>query len=261
LEVEQQHSLVRLAPVLGQLPQLQHLAVQVSMVSRKALEGSLVTVLEGVFTDEDEDPLKTVPDLGQLCPQLTQLRLIIRPDSHLSTGWPLDGRLPRLLPGRLQQLALISSPSPSQVVPTSLSHLNALQQLTLHGVQVVGPGGDVFSSQLDALQELRLECPPEMPFVLQVASQVKAYRSLYARAVNIAAMGQLTSLQWHVLEGWGASEGPPENIVAALGALTGLRELELTGVDGSMGSLVLRSVAGMAQLRSLQLGGSAELPD
>jgi hypothetical protein len=254
LEVGQDHSLVHLAPLLGQLPQLQHLAAKIRMASYsngkecRAPDGSY----QGTFINADKAFLDTVPDLEQLCPQLTRLRLVVYSDRCL-TLVKVDGRLPRLLPGRLQQLALAGHAYHVKVPPSSLSHLKDLQHLTLHGVQVVGPGGEGLSSQLEALQELCLINPPDQ--VLLLPPRVTVYGG-FARTTTITAMGHLTSLSWHVPE----LRDTDDDIIAALAGLTGLRELKLSGLE-STGIPAVQQVASMARLRSLQLEGYVKVAE
>jgi hypothetical protein len=252
LEVEQPGSLVHLVPVLGQLPQLQHLAAHVSLVlhSQAGNEPPGGSV-EGVFTNQGRGPWTTVPDLEQLCPQLVSLHLTITTDGGYRTR-RMDDRLPRLLPGRLQQLILACHAYSCALLPSSLSHLQALQELTLHGVGMVGPGAAELGSQLVALQQLRLLEPPVLSFVLELASKVTAH-SGYTAAAHCAAMVHLTSLRWRLPGCVDTSEVAP--IVQALAALTGLQELELSGLADNTAIPLVQHIAGMASLRSLQLRG------
>jgi hypothetical protein len=97
LEVSQRHSLVHLAPVLGQLPQLKHLGASVDLGWSQADAG--------VFMDETRKVWEEVPDMQQLCPQLVEIDLSLRAGRGHSSISP---RLALLLPARLQQLSLTS---------------------------------------------------------------------------------------------------------------------------------------------------------
>jgi hypothetical protein len=252
LEVEQPGSLVHLAPVLGQLPQLQHLAAHISLVRHSLVKGSLWDrrSVEGEFINQQRQPWTTVPELEQLCPQLTHLHLTFTPESHAPPR-QADVRLARLLPARLQQLTLVSRDYACQVLPSSLSHLKVLQQLSLHGLDVAGPGVAALSSQLVALQQLRLVHPPRRddlgPFVQQLAPKVTAVDVFFGGPDMYAAMEHLTSFRLRV-------GGDASAVAQALADFTGLQELEIGWVESGVASVV-QQAASMAQLRSLQLQG------
>jgi hypothetical protein len=180
LEAHQEHSLVRLAPVLKHLPQLQHLEAHVAMACHPA--GG------GIFVDQTWRWWPKVPALRQqLDPQLTHLRLLVEP---VSDGLWLDGRLPRLLPASLQHLQLVGvGRSPFTGVSSRfLSHLTSLQQRTLHEVQVgVEESHGVTAAvaeDLPALQQLqvtacRLGCTLADNELLQaLAPKITDYSSL-----------------------------------------------------------------------------------
>jgi hypothetical protein len=85
LEVVQLHSLPLLAPVLGQLPQLQHLDAFVALKCEGSAAGDLDTttlmpqpsnkLLDSVFSNQDGCAWQDVPHLQQLCPRLVSLKL------------------------------------------------------------------------------------------------------------------------------------------------------------------------------------------
>jgi hypothetical protein len=264
LEVEQQHSLALLAPVLGRLPQLQHRAAHVTMRVKNRIAARGIT--EGVFLEGGGNqwcfPWGHPPDMQQLCPQLVCLHLTM----HTDEAWLLvDERLPMLLPARLQQLTLVGS-SPHrpacQVDCQDLLHLKALQQLTLDRVWVTGRG--VLGQQLQALQQVRCYNPAthrlEEVVALQLAPKVTAWQcstsglSASMRAVP-DMLAQLTSLQLD-----GGRDINPEAAVT-LTALTGLQSLSLFGWCDSSAVPIVQRAAGMAQLRALRLQGHVVCPE
>jgi hypothetical protein len=265
LEVVQKHSLVMLAPVLGQLPQLQHLTAHVSMASDvQHAEVTLQGEVEGVFIDESGaawDP----PDLQQLCPHLIHLHLTVVPDRP----WPLwvDARLPWLLPAPLQQLTLASWQHACMVSAASLVHLTSLQQLTLAKMDVPEPGPGELAEALVSLQQLRVVDPvfltnlrpaePARESLLQLAPLITAYHcsrdTLYRHVCLVPALNQLTSLMLF-------SENCPQGMDRAIAALPHLQELGIRGYLGGSAEAALRQAGNMEQLRSLHLEGFALSP-
>jgi hypothetical protein len=150
LEVQQRHSLVLLAPVLDQLPQLQHLAAAVDVgedpegtrwnddnLDRNEDEPNVV-----MFQDDQREAWWEPPYLGQLCPQLTSLHLRLDiPGSFVLMDY--QDQLGGLLPRTLKQLTL-STPYASHhghgeevmIDAMDLLDLTVLEQLTLDGIQV-----------------------------------------------------------------------------------------------------------------------------
>jgi hypothetical protein len=265
LEVVQKHSLVMLAPVLGQLPQLQHLTAHVSMASMglEQMDVSLEGEVEGVFINE-AGAAWDVPDLQQLCPQLIDLNLTVVPDS----SWPVwvDARLPWLLPAPLQQLTLAAWQHTSRVSAASLVHLTALQQLTLAKIDVPEPGAGELAVELVALQQLRIVDPafklnpnrPEEDSMLQLAPLMTAYHCsrdtpcCYVRLVpNLV---HLTSLMLF------SETCPHTGLDEILAALPHLQELGMRGYIGHSVEAALRMAGSMEQLRSLHLEGFSLTP-
>jgi hypothetical protein len=187
LQVDHPHSLVLLAPVLGQLPQLQHLAAQVDIICEPSqlVHTQNGGVVNSVFVNHQGAAWEDVPHLQQLCPHLTSLYLEIKESASCERRFNLqaDVRLPRLLPAALQELCLqiwCGGPYHGVLPSTSLVHLTALQrlslrymrlsmqeegalaplaalqQLTLYGVEGDGPGLWTLAQDLSSLQQLRV---------------------------------------------------------------------------------------------------------
>jgi hypothetical protein len=259
LEVDDQHSLSLLAPVLGQLPQLQHLAAQVSMVAKPSEKRQHFNqAADGVFQNHMGQPREQMPDLRLSLPGLTHLRL----GFVVTTGiLKTDRQLPRLLPPGLQHLTLSSAVQGMmrmQVVlrPMALTHLVALQQLTLEGVDVDDQVCEALAEHLGALQQLRVRRPPyaaqEPEQLLPLLGPKIVDYTICRRQRLLAAtrMVQLTRLVWY----W--EHQVPQGAADALAAMTGLRELGLHGcLEGHAAVEVMQVLAGMVQLRSLQLEG------
>jgi hypothetical protein len=259
LEVHQQHSLSLLAPVLGQLLQLQHLAVEVSMACKPPDQGFMKwgEKVDGVLQDHYGHRWEQVPDLQQLCSRLTHL--------HLRLDWEegdleTDPRLPRLLPATLQHLTL-STQQPQEwevwLRPIALTHLAALQQLRLDGVVVSAEASLALAEHLQALQQLWVHTPEyclrfdDQDLLLQLGAKLQGYTM---EALEQGPANQLVQLTQLVL----LSDGTGfHNTAQALGALTRLQELSLLDINNAFGTLeVVEQAAAMSQLRSLQLMGS-----
>jgi hypothetical protein len=282
LEVAGTDTLVGLAPVLQHLPHLQHLAATVGMC-QYAEDGGVMPFwgflsgdVPGKFTNQRlQQPLQEVPDLQQLCPQLTSLHLTIQ--CHVR-GLEIDPRVSLLLSPRLQQLTLVTGPSCGFVVAfglpvlsaDSLVHLSALQQLTLDGVDFEQQGAGQVALGLGALQQVRVYHPHitvqgahgtsmEVSIVshgiVHLAPVLTEYEvSAAASSVDVlSSYGHLTRL---VLSGGTLLQGTD----AAVAALTGLQELGLVADLDSTAVSILQQAAGMVKLRNLQLVGFAESP-
>lgn len=295
VEVHHEHSLALLAPALRQLPQLQHLEASVAVRCAPSeqvhvQEGALPegAVLDSVFLNQHGAVLEDVPDLHQLCPQLTTLHLHME---EVESEWcgrhvdlQPDARLPRLLPAGLQELKLRLSYTYCKrwvVHSTSLVHLTALQrlmldymrlsmqeegalapltalqQLTLHMVEGHGPGLATLAQDLSSLQQLRILEPASIAdsesIVQQLESKVVEYHP-WAEDWAAAATRfvRLTQLAFTIAS---ASVGGDPGVLAALSCLQELRlHCTFWGDDGLTLPLV-QQAAGMSQLRSLQLDG------
>jgi hypothetical protein len=168
----------------------------------------------------------------------------------------VDKRLPQLLPVTLQHLTLSKGLDLGWtrlgwkvlLRPNSLTHLAALQQLTLNGVELDSKGCQAVAEHLMALQQVRVRGsrygPQDDPMLL-LAPKLVEYSSRGSWAA--AAAPQLVHLTRLVWRG-GAYEGAAE----ALAALTGLQQLMLEGDMRGVAD-VLQQAAGLPQLRSLQL--------
>jgi hypothetical protein len=263
LEVEQQHSLALLSPLLEQLPQLQRLAAGVSMGADYE-PGDAEPA--GMFLDEYGQRWATPPDLQELCPQLVDLQLTLQSDLGALFA---DERLPVLLPARLQQLALVARAHFQCVVShQSLLHLTGLQQLDMDGVAMAADGAEELGAQLVALQQLRVSTwrygPMEHmgfahPLVQQVAPKVAAFRCSSSEVLQqselLANLSHLTSLMLNgaLFLDDGAAEADDG---AELAPLTALQELALCGLCGESAVSFVQQAAGMAQLCALHLEGS-----
>jgi hypothetical protein len=284
LDVMQRDSLALLAPVLGQLPQLQHLAANIRVApSHSSSTGgpSTVQLYSSTFVDPHGEVLAELPDLPQLCPKLVHLHLNLQ--LWVNKGWEqpsiqgvaVDQRLHQVLPAYLQQLDLVNTKATewralncSMVVSlSSLSHLSALQRLVLSGVDVAQDQAAGLLV-LGSLQQLRLcsassiqddSDDPDIPddtvevdkaVLLQLAPLATDYE--VPSMTDVSALkdaGRLTRL---VL-----TEGLQFSPAQSLAALTGLQALEL-GECGSRLAAVVEQAAGMATLRSLSVKGSLE---
>jgi hypothetical protein len=265
LELQHEHSLALLAPVLGQLPQLQHLAAAVAMEVWDQSEdenegGEAAQVQEGEFWAQKE--VLKVPDMGQLCPQLTYLSVTLEANGDTVR---VDERLPRLLPPTLQQLALSNGTRVHTypLVPSRhLSHLTALQQLRLEGVEVEGQGDVQLAQHLAPLQQLRVVDPVHTSVTaaaVHLAPLVVEYQGRGNLREGLPpAMTRWVHLTRLVLD---THSSLPEGTAGALAALSSLKELGLS--VGRMDTTVEAAVhqaAGMVQLRSLKLKGHIESP-
>jgi hypothetical protein len=268
LEVDQSDSLLMLAPVLGQLPHLQHLAAAVTTVADPHKAWQLAggeEMVEGVFVNRSWRQWKPLPDLGRLCPQLTHLRLQMEVEvesyeymGEYEGGITVDKRLPQLLPATLQHLTLSEGGDLGLHLllhRNSLTHLATLQQLTLHCVELDSKGCRAVAKHLTALQQLRVKGPrfgEQHDPMVRLAPKLVEYSSRYGWAAATAPqLVHLTRLVWV----GGMNEGAAD----ALGALTGLQELVLKGCrDRHHVAAMLGQAAGLPQLRSLQMEGEPE---
>jgi hypothetical protein len=140
LEVSELDFLGRLAPVLQQLPQLQHLAVSLYMSTKKPLKAPPQhgcrrnSPYFGVFDVAAEHEEGLLPDMQEVCPQLTSLHLTVcTPSAQMR----IPPSVTRLFSARLQQLTVADGTKDHQgpvLCASSLMHLSALQRLTLDGV-------------------------------------------------------------------------------------------------------------------------------
>jgi hypothetical protein len=271
LEMEhQKDSLFLLAPVLGQLPHLQHLAACVSVA---AVQGPGVPVLGGgdeaspsqfVYSESTEvpDPWEA-PDLQQLCPQLTHLHLSFHSSDYCLVA---DGQLPRLLPARLQQLSLADGGRTSDmwVQSSSLVHLSALQQLTLESVQVAGQRPGSVAQDLAALRQLRQlrlvqsnNWVKEGDVMRHLAPKILSCEmESWCLDVRYVLPRLIHLTQLALCAGWSFHSVEAQGIADALTALTDLQELSFVGaIFDSSYVAVLQLVAGMSNLRSLSFSG------
>jgi hypothetical protein len=263
LELQQQDSLLHLAPVLGQLPQLQHLEARVTMKcvpeSEEVDMDSDGVDGQGAFVDFHGLPFFDLPDLQQqLCPRLIHLRLLV--DTMEDDDIRLDDRLPELLPARLQQLELVAVDKDTcSMLPSHfLSHLTALQQLTLQGIEIVLDDWEqedrmeVLEQHLAGVRDLQVlnhgEHITHDPVLQQLAPKITDYSSCFVEldADTAARLARLTRL------GFGGSLGQPT--IAAMAGLQ-LQELALVAVTNSNLVAAAQLAGGMPTLRRLQLVG------
>jgi hypothetical protein len=274
LEVEQDESLFLLEPVLGHLPHLQHLAAGVNLGPVEELSwpddpSEVEDVLLGQFVHRSSDgsfAAWDVPDLQQLCPKLTHLRLTLyQGDDTLM----VDEQLPRLLPAGLQQLSLAAGPYDDTIWLqfSSLVHLTAMQQLSLRKVRVEGPGPELMAQSLGALQQLRqlrLHHPYtwnlEGNVMLQLAPKVTSLGVFAWGTVVVDTLPHLVHLTQLVLSQNIFTKGLPEGTAEALAALTNLQQLHLACMPDDSLVPVLQQVAAMPALRSLQLRSFVDRP-
>lgn len=288
LEVAQRDSLVLLAPVLGQLPQLRHLAANIRLApSLGNSQGSPHSApatsppqpfsgAPSTFLDPHGKVLGHLPDLQQLCPKLARLQLNLQPRVSPTRGNPIetlavDKQLHQLLPACLQQLTLAQSETRwcTLVLPLScLSHLSTLQALELRDLLVAqDEPGELL--RLQSLQQLTLcssstivvedtfneedtDLKPIQDGLQQLAPLVTDCEVSTMRDVVIVEdAGHLTRL---VL-----TQGLQFYSLNARAALTGLRELDL-GECGSRLAAAVEQAAGMPALRSLSLKGEINDP-
>jgi hypothetical protein len=137
--------------------------------------------------------------------------------------------------------------------PMALTHLVALQQLTLDGVDVDDQVCEALAEHLGALQQLRVHTPlygvNQEAFLPLLGRKLTVYTTA---ALAQGAANQLVQLTRLVL----SSDPVPRGTAEALAALTRLQELSLQNVRSGGGTGdVLEQVAAMSQLRSLQLRG------
>jgi hypothetical protein len=254
LEVKEEHSLARLVPVFQQLPQLQHLAAEVSL-DWDSKTPTFSVAFHYLPSPLSDDGYLTVPYMQELCPQLTSLHLTLR-STGIGFGCVVEDDLSPLFSPRLQQLQLAGVHHGGHVSARDMTHLTALQQLTLDGVLLGDVWMDELAQGLVALQQLRVYHPQESPChdsdMLQLAPSITEYEVflLEEDVICFTSCRQLTRL---VLNG-----ALPDGTAAALAAVSGLRELGLLGYMSDSTVEVVEQVAGMAQLRSLQLEGGGD---
>jgi hypothetical protein len=261
LEVSQRHSLVLLAPVLGQLPQLKHLmaAVDLGRHPDDDAPDDDDEPYTGVFLDPSGQWWEQAPDMQRLCPQLTHLHLRLDAQAcYIQAGT----QLAQLLPTQLQQLTFEANLDLLVSCDTAaLRHMNALQQLTYDGIEMTWEDARELGQVLKGLQQLRLY-NPDTSYNDHTVRQLPKLTgfSLHAHvSAAVAVMPSLVHLTHAVLT-W-REPSVCEGTAAALAALTGLQELSLgiaLGGEGMAG--VLQQVAGMSALRSLKLEGWVEDP-
>jgi hypothetical protein len=261
LEVAQRHSLVLLAPVLGQLPQLKHLAVQVDLGrhpdSDKEDDEFDGDPYWGFFLDQDGNMLP-VPDMGQLCPQLEHLSLTV---NAVADWLCIDSDLAGLLPAGLQVLRLQAEWHAGVCLDAAdLEYATALQQLTLDGVKMREHHTSYMMERLGALQQLRVFSPfPSQREDLRVLLAPKLTSHWHKGKWTVQLNSELLHLGVLMLNWYDTCV--PDSLAAALSPLKSLEALSLTGSmwgEGLAG--VLQEVAGMPALRSLQLEGSVADP-
>jgi hypothetical protein len=250
---------VLLAPVLDKLPQLKHLGAQVELGTTWVSERAMFLPMSG------PGPWEEVPDMQQLCPQLTSLHLRLDVESHIIRRM-VDERLSQLLPRSLQRFELVTTDDcHARLQPHSLMHVTGLQQLTLDGVVLMAEGADMLVQRLGLLQRLELwedeSAIDEEGLMLQLAPKVTGYWKFirggaveFTSFIRVRPMVHLRTL----MLGW-EGRSLPEGIATTLAALTALQRLSLDG-GGLGGALagVLMQVGSMSALRSLRLKGYAE---
>jgi hypothetical protein len=237
LEVDQRHSLVLLAPVLGQLPQLKHLAAEVDLWDVGSPRDSPILHYDfdgpsaGMFYNHLGEEWVGLPDMQLLCPQLVHFVLRV---NALCIRVMMDERLPQLLPTRLQQLTLAAEwDSGVYLEAHSLQHLAALQRLALDGVEMSRADRQAVmqsSSGLQQVQVYSMNACNYMASVWESAPKLTGYMRYAGRALG--AVSQLVHLSTLMLTG---CENMPEGTVEALSTLTGLRALTLEG--GLLGTM------------------------
>jgi hypothetical protein len=243
LEVEGEEviTLVDVAPLLPQVPRLQHLKASMSLME-ECVDGP------GLFsTGDGMEALQSVPVLEELCPQLLGLHLVIYSASN-----HMDPRLSQLLPHRLQQLQLEVVGVPHVVDPPALIGCTALQQLTLQGVQV--DDGQALAA-VNSLATVRMvDVIVHDVELLSLSSKLVQYTTrTYLYWEDPQVPGQLTALTALTIRHGISPYGQ-----YTLTSLTALHHLELLGMKGAHDSqlpLLLRQLAGLPQLRDLCLSG------
>jgi hypothetical protein len=188
--------------------------------------------------------------MEQLCPQLTSLHLMVYIDGGRGA---VPSMSPLLSPG-LQQLSLSNKKwDPDMVLYASdLQHLMALQQLTLDGF-FIGEEHAAGLAEMSALQQLRVYNAHALSRDVAGLTVVAPKMTEYEVCVHDEDTGSVTGcvhLTRLVLRGT-----LPEGAAAILAALTGLCELGLLGDVTDSTVEMVEQVAGVVQLRSLQLEG------
>jgi hypothetical protein len=264
LEISEWNCLEQLVPVLRDLPHLQHLAVSLSMEKGRSRQGARGVLGKakvqspstvGYFLVSDKNPKGFVPDMQQLCPRLTSLALRVRSTDGL-LGMTMDPGVSRLFSPKLQQLTVADDSNGEDgpvLCVSSLVHLSALQQLTLHGVRLKSESAEAVAQALPALQQLRVLQPRRSLWhgaavLLPPLTAKLVDFEVCVEKHGISNLTNFVHLTRLVLHGI-----PPEGTAQALAALTGLQQLGLQGGGDSRAAGVVQQAAGMAQLRSLQL--------
>jgi hypothetical protein len=276
LEVVQRDSLALLAPVLGQLPQLQHLAARVGLTwcddsdSASDMSGMID---KGVFchhvwqqkTDRwahGPSHWEPIPNFQQLCPQLVRLHLTLEPECE---DLEVDSRLHRLLPTGLQQLSLSNADDCEMWLGSSmlrLEHHTALQQLVLSGVQLTQHEAACLLERVRKYQrpgqQLQVHvCDTSISSgaLQQLAPLLTDLHTYDATDVQlVAGLAPLTRL---------AVDDSGENVIAGVAhvvsSLTGLQELVLEG--GNWDWSYMWQVVRMPTLRSLTIQSRDQPPE
>jgi hypothetical protein len=296
LEVAQRDSLALLAPVLDQLPQLQHLAAHAGLTEQRVGYGAkkmahlgppitrLITRHAGSFTKGGRS-WEYPPDLQRLCPQLLHLQLTLEPGHH---SVYVDSNLDYLLPEGLQQLTLINTggyPGEDHVracrvwlspKDLRLGHHPALQQLLLHDVRLSEHEGDLeyllkggsTCDECDLWEELDegevYERPP-LQLCVHLSHTTAEDRATLRQLAPVLTECKVPSMadvsvlsDCAPLTRLEVSWGPVHEAADTLAALTGLVELDL-GECGRLAAAV-EQAASMPALRSLSVQGSMSKP-
>lgn len=204
LEVHQKHSLALLAPVLGQLPELQHLAAHVGFTwwlsGSKQLAGK-VAFGAPFFANQHDLPWEDLPNLQQLCPRLVNLELTLYADQ-----WDFEmvhEQLSCLLPAGLHQLAIKGWSSKTMLQASSLMHLSALRGLKLDRVDVAAEGAAALVQHLVAMPQLEVSLHPgnhgQANVTEWLASKVTSYTNHGLAWVHLLAFPHLTCLALEVM--------------------------------------------------------------
>jgi hypothetical protein len=269
LEVTGCVSLFDLEPYLQYLPQLQHLGAEIGVST-----SPYAPVYSSPMHDNCngspsscEDGWEDPPLLQQLCPQLTSLDLTLQASGQRAS---VLSDLSWLLNPGLQQLTLIDKYSAMrssvELYASSLGHLSALRQLTLEGVVLRADDWEVAEWQgtdeqeaqgLGALQELRVYHPhsdlERDHDLVHLAHKLVDYEVQVGFQGHVGVLTSYVHLTRLVLTG-----SLPAEFAAVLPALTALQELGLQCSLRCNVVDVVQQVAGMAQLRSLQLDGCVD---
>jgi hypothetical protein len=262
VEWQYENTLLDLAPLLPQLPRLQHLKASITIMGEQQQEEE-----EDHFPTMDGDgfgffctagmqqqPLPAVPVLEELCPQLQGLHLVINGDSDPDSGscWWMDPRLCMLLPFGLQQLHLEVVGRPVLLDTADLVGCTALQELTLQNLKLRGAEALADTSSLTTVRIVDVLMPEKV--LLSLSSKLVQYTSrghLYWKDPQVP--GQLTALTTLTIRHSVRTSFGQYN----LSNLSTLWSLELNMRFGSNVRLplLLQQLAGLPQLRLLRLAG------